>query len=468
MEITKNQIDNLDLILNVKVEKNDINTIVEKKLKEIRRTQVLPGFRPGTTPMPLIIKKFGKSVFLEELSKFAYDQLNEYVEKENIQYFASPILAESFIPFDLEQIDNLESFDFPFQFGLKPEFDETQLYDSTFVKYNILITDETINKIIEKYRKDAGSFKEVELADEESMLRVSLTQTDKDKNIIENGITVEKTSILVKVLSDDNKKLFIGKKAEEEINVDITKVITKLTELASMLDKPKEELENQELFFNVKILEIKNLTPAELNEEFFKIIFPNDTITSEEEFRTKIDEDINNIYENESNTLLKIDIRKVFAEKLKNILDLPKNFLTRYLQQNNEAKEMSEEMIEANYAFLRWDIFENKIIIKNDIKITYTELLNEAKNDISRFLTQQYGANYFPQDMIEKYAKDYLKNENQTFDIENRVKNDKVLDIVIPLIKTEIKDITIEELKNIYKEKYGNDPEFEKETLEIE
>ncbi|WP_354022634.1 trigger factor, partial [Duncaniella muris] len=47
MKITKEEISPVDVRLTVAIEENDYKDEVTKKLKEIGRTHVLPGFRKG-------------------------------------------------------------------------------------------------------------------------------------------------------------------------------------------------------------------------------------------------------------------------------------------------------------------------------------------------------------------------------------------------------------------------------------
>ena len=58
MNITQENIDKLNAVLNVKVEQSDYEERVDEVLKDYRRKARVDGFRPGKVPMGLIRKMY--------------------------------------------------------------------------------------------------------------------------------------------------------------------------------------------------------------------------------------------------------------------------------------------------------------------------------------------------------------------------------------------------------------------------
>ena len=56
MKVTKNQVDDLNMIVSIALEKEDWTELKKKKLNEYRRNADIRGFRRGMAPMPLIEK----------------------------------------------------------------------------------------------------------------------------------------------------------------------------------------------------------------------------------------------------------------------------------------------------------------------------------------------------------------------------------------------------------------------------
>jgi len=57
MNITRENIDNVNAVINIAIEKADYAKQVEDVLKDYRQKASIPGFRPGKAPKGLIQKK---------------------------------------------------------------------------------------------------------------------------------------------------------------------------------------------------------------------------------------------------------------------------------------------------------------------------------------------------------------------------------------------------------------------------
>ena len=76
MNITRENIDNLNAILTVSVEKNDYESNVAEVLKNYRKKANMPGFRPGMVPAGLIKKMYVKAALADEVKKLLKKSLN--------------------------------------------------------------------------------------------------------------------------------------------------------------------------------------------------------------------------------------------------------------------------------------------------------------------------------------------------------------------------------------------------------
>lgn len=451
MEIIKQQINENSLIVTIKIDKTEVKPDVDKKLKEIKKTHSLPGFRAGAVPMTFILKKFGKAIWWETLSEFSLNKVNEYIKNENIKHFETPVLEENFDFNIFENIETTEEFSLPFQIELIPEFDENEFYKTSFTKYKIKTAETTIDEIVADYRNQFGDLKEIEKTTTESLLKLELTQTDENQKIIDNGIYVEKLSFSIKVLDDDVKSIFVNHNVNDEINTDLKKIISNSSELASMLQKTKQEIEEtNNLFFNIKILEIKEFFIAELDSELFDKCFEKDTIKTEEEFRSRILEDLISIYEKDSIKILKLEVINKLKKQLLTLIPLPEKFLKRYLENKmGNQQQLTEEQLNSYFEFLRWDLFRNRIFNTYNISFTNEDVFLGAKNEILEFFEKTYGIKDMPEDTLNDYIKQVFENENQAFNMQQKAKDNKVLNQVLALIEPTIKEISIEELSEI-------------------
>ena len=67
MKVSKKDIDKLNSVLSVEIQKKDYESNVDKVLKDYRKRANIPGFRKGHTPIGLIKKQYVFQVKLKEL-----------------------------------------------------------------------------------------------------------------------------------------------------------------------------------------------------------------------------------------------------------------------------------------------------------------------------------------------------------------------------------------------------------------
>ncbi|WP_372945598.1 trigger factor, partial [Muriicola sp.] len=120
MNISKEQIDDLNAVVKVNISKEDYHDKVEKILKDYRRQANIPGFRKGQVPMGLIKKQYGRAVLVDEVNKLLQDNLNKYLNEEKLDVLGNPLPKQQ-DSFDWDR----EEFSFEFELGLAPEFEAT-------------------------------------------------------------------------------------------------------------------------------------------------------------------------------------------------------------------------------------------------------------------------------------------------------------------------------------------------------
>ena len=118
MNITKQQIDELNAVVKVAISKEDYQEKVETILKDYRKQANIPGFRKGQVPIGLIKKQYGKAVLVDEVNKLLQDNLNRFLTEEKLDVLGNPLPKQQ----DNFDWDN-EVLDFEFELGLAPDFD---------------------------------------------------------------------------------------------------------------------------------------------------------------------------------------------------------------------------------------------------------------------------------------------------------------------------------------------------------
>jgi trigger factor len=78
MKVTRENIDDLNAVIKIFIEKSDYEEKVDKTLNDYRKKAQIPGFRTGRAPMGLIKRRFEKPTVVEEVNKMLVQNLNGY------------------------------------------------------------------------------------------------------------------------------------------------------------------------------------------------------------------------------------------------------------------------------------------------------------------------------------------------------------------------------------------------------
>ena len=151
MNITKEQIDDLNAVVKVAITKEDYQDKVDTILKDYKKQANIPGFRKGQVPMGLIKKQYGKAVLVDEVNKLLQDNLNKYLTEEKLDVLGNPLPKQQ-DNFDWDQ-DELA---FEFELGLAPDFEVSLKTKKAITQYKIVADKKMIDEQVERIQKQYG------------------------------------------------------------------------------------------------------------------------------------------------------------------------------------------------------------------------------------------------------------------------------------------------------------------------
>jgi trigger factor len=448
MNITKENIDDLNAVLKVKIEKADYTEKVETVLKDYRKKATIKGFRPGMVPIGLIKKMYGRAVEIDEINKIVTDNVQKYLTDEKLEILGDPLPKTD--EQDKIDFDNQEDFTFTFEIGLTPEIDVKLSKKNKVNQYEIIVDEKMRNEYLENYTRRYGELKKADQTEEKDVIKGKIEAIDNNGNILPEGPAVAETSLGIDIIKDKQiKESFIGKSINDSIDFDLKKAYPNDTEIAGILHKKKEEVAELVSDYRFTISDISRFFPAEKGQELFNRIYGEGVVNSEEEFMKRIEDEIAMNLKRESDFKLMMDIKNIAMEKTE--FQLPEEFLKKWLLRVNE--KATEEQIEKEFdSFrkdLKWQLIRNKIARDNEVKISEEELQKEAEN-ITRYQFQQYGLFYATDEQIANYAKETLKRDEDAKRIADKILEEKVIIIMKELVKLENKSVTIEEFNKLF------------------
>jgi len=451
MNIVRKDLDLNNAIVTLSIEKADYTEKVDKKLRETRKKANIPGFRPGMVPAGLIKKMYGKQMVAEEINKMVSDQLYNYIRENNVNLLGEPlpnVTEQKVIDFDTQ-----EDFEFVFDLGIAPEF-EVELTKKDKVKfYTITVSDEMIENQVKSYTGRYGKYIQEEVVEEKDMLKGELLEMA-DGKVNESGIKVQDATLTAAYMKDDAQKaLFVGAKKGDIITFNPTKAFESEAEVSSMLKISKDAAKEVVADFQLKIESITRYHESSIDQELFDKVYGDGVVKTEEEFRAKIKENIQENLNADSEYKFGIDAQKVLVDKY-NELVFPDAFLKRWVLSSNEniTSETLEEDFPKMIENLKWQLIKNKLEKTNDVKVDKDDIDAYARK-MAKAQFAQYGMIGMDDEIIANYAKDMMKKEETLRNIMEKVAEEKVLAAIKGSVKLENKEITIEEFNKMFEEK---------------
>ncbi len=449
MNITKENINELNATVTVKIEKNDYEATVNNVLSDYRKKANMPGFRPGKVPAGLIKKMHGKAALAEEVNKMLSNSLSKYLTEEKLNILGEPLPNEEKQP--TIDWDTAEDFEFVFDIAIAPEIEVKLDKRKKYPLYKIQADEEAIDKQVDAYANQFGqNVKIEEPSAEKDTLRGDFIQLDAEGNELEDGIKAEQVIIAVDLMKDEEvQKAAMGKKDGDVLVFDPMKVYDNKHEVGSMLNVPQEEAEKLESDFKFTISEVLRFEKAELNEDLFKKAFGEDTeIKTTEDFRAKLKTEMENNFVQSSNYKFSLDSRDILIEKI--TMELPVEFLKRWLKITNN--ELTDEQIENDFDNfmndLRWQLIKDKLTKENEIEVK-DEDVKEAAKEMASMQFRQYGMATIPDEYLNNYADQMLQNEEERRRIITKVQEDKIIEVIKSNVSLDEKEISLEDFNKL-------------------
>ena len=439
MEFTLKNQDATSAILSVNIQEADYSALVEKQLKNIRQKANFPGFRPGMVPMGLVKKQYGVAVKAEEINKLLQTKIFEYIRENKIDMLGEPLPIEE-QQASINMVDDKE-FTFEFEIALAPKFDAVLDSSDNLAYYKIQPSEEMIEGQVKAYAQRCGEYKQVEVCEEGDMLKGTLTES------VEDGIVVREAVMMPLYMKNaDQKALFAGAKVNDVVTFNPSVAFdNNEAELSSLLKVEKSEVAAHNGEFTFAVAEITRFVASEINQDVFDAAFGKDAVKSEEEFRAKIAEQFESRFEVESDYKLLMDVRSYLMEKVGK-LEFNESILRRIMDMSKPegAEAVSEEEFQKSLTELKWHLIKEQLAKKFEVKIDDKDVLEVAKG-ATRDQFAQYGMGNVPEDLLENYAKEMLKQDKTREALINRAVDVKLIQSIKGVVTLNEEKVSVED-----------------------
>ncbi|HKJ49714.1 MAG TPA: trigger factor, partial [Christiangramia sp.] len=416
MNITRENIDELNAVVKVDIAKEDYAGKVDKILKDYRKNANIPGFRKGHVPMGMVKKQYGQAVLVDEVNKLLQESLNKYLTEEKLDVLGNPLPKEQ-ENFDWEKDD----YSFEFELGLAPEFDVDLDLKKPVTKYNIVADEKMVNDQIESIQKQYGKLKTKDVVEEGDTVAGTFKNEEEG---IENDSTIELSNIKGK----RNLNKFVGAKVGDTISLKTKGLFEDDHALVNHLKVEHDKAHDLDIEVEFTISEINERELADLDQELFDKLFGEGKVKSVTELKEKIKEDAAKQFEQQSDQQLMNDITEALIESTN--FELPKEFLQKWIQTVGEKPLTEEEAVEEyekSEKGLRYQLIEGKVVNDNNLNVDFNDLKTFTTDKIKQQMAQ-FGQMDPSEKELDDIAARILSNQDETKRLSEQLMNEKLLE----------------------------------------
>ena len=439
MNITRKDIDALNAVVTVNIEKDDYSAKVEKILSDYRKTANIPGFRKGHIPMGMIKKQYGKAVLIDEVNKLLQEALSKYINDEKLDVLGNPL------PKPQDDLNwDADNFVFEFELGMAPQFDVKLKGRKAITKYNIIANDKMINNQVDNIRKQYGKLVSKDVV--EAGYEITGTFINEEEEINANS-----TFSLDVIKGKANEKKFLGAKTGDTFTLKTKSLFKESNDLMTYLKVSKEKAEGLEVEVSFTISEINKRELADLDQELFDKLFGEGKIASVIDLKERIKTDSEKQFLQQADQKLLNDVTEYLVETTK--FDLPSEFLQKWMQTSGETEitlEQAKEEYEKSEKSIRYQLIEGKLIQENDLQIQFDDLKAFA-NDMIKAQMAQFGQLNPSEKELDDIAARILSNKDEVKRLSDQLMSQKLLELFKSEANLKDKEISYDDfVKEVY------------------
>ena len=425
----------LRTILSIVVDKKNIQTKMDERLKELQKEVALKGFRPGKVPPQVIKSQFGKSVYGEVVDKVLRETSTKAIDEKKLKIAGQPKI-------DLKQFGEGKDLNYELQIDCLPSVTLKSFDKFKATSFKVKIEDKIIE---EKLVEIANANKQFEdKKDDEKSIKGDQIIFDYSASVDGNKFDgSEGKDVKLEIGKDLFLKGFdeqlLGAKKNDNIVVNAT----------LPANHHKKELANKKAKFECKILTLKKPKESKIDDDFAKLMGAKDL----KDLKSLIEKQISNQYLQALNSITKKEILDQIEKNHQ--VDLPQNLIDQEIlimtqnlkpEEKEKYKSKNEKLAKSR---IKLGLLLNEFGEKNNLKVTDDEVRVEIQKQIKGMPGQEK--------MIFDY---YQKNPSASQSLKGSLYEEKIIELIKSKINLKTKEINTKEAENIIAEfnKPNKDP----------
>lgn len=423
---------------------------VDQEIKALSKRVQLDGFRTGKVPVGITRKFYGNAVLVEELNKIVNNAADQFIKEKEWKLLGSPL------PYRVKDqtidIAHPDHYVFGFEVGIVPDFRLADLKAQQFQKQAVIVTDKMIDDEVDRLQSIYGERSYPEQSADGDILNGEWKELNDDDTEKENGIASSSSFSLNVIKEDAVKTQLLNLKKDESVDLSIHSAFDNNEELIvhNILKIDHHAAHEMGDRFRFTLRNIIHIEKSEVNQGLFDKAFGKDAVGTEHDFRQKIKEELDREFDRVSVSRLKNDVQAYLLNNSE--MELPSDFLVRYLEENREQKEkpMDENSVQNELTHTKWNLIAGRVQRDQQLEIKDEDLRLEAEKEIRAY----FGVNpYFDDrpDDLKNLVASVLKDEKSVNRIYSRLLDERVWNWILNDIQTGTQEVSEEEF---YKEQH--------------
>lgn len=382
MNITRENLSELELCIKVDIEEKDYIENVTKQLKDYQKKAVVPGFRKGMAPMGLIQRMYKGAIVGDAVQNELNTSLFKYIDDEKLHILGMPMSDDE----KTGEVDftKQQNFTFYFNVALAPEFDID--WSKVNVVYNqIKVTAKEVENEIANVTNRYGKFETPETVGKGDIMYGKLVELDKKGAVKEGGVDTFVSLNLINIKDEELLPLFEGKKAEDKIVFNMAKAFP-VADIERALHMDNATAKKFKADVELTLSGISRIIPHDIDADLFRLVFPDQNIKDADAFTKAMKKEFEKANADQSDFLFVNQVRKALVDNFDK--PLPEAFLKRWFASRGE-KDMTPESIEADWAekylpSLKWELIESKLEEIQPVEPTSNQIVDHIKDILRR------------------------------------------------------------------------------------
>ena len=444
MNITRENLSDLELCIKVDIAETDYQESVKKQLKDYQKKATVPGFRKGMAPMGLIERMYKGAIVGDTVQNTLNTSLFKYIDDEKLHILGMPMSNDE----KTGDVDFAHQKDFTFYFdvAVAPEFEIA--WDKVQVVYNQIKVsakevDAEVNNITSRY----GKFESPETIGAGDIVYGKLVELDKKGAPKEGGVDTFTSLNLLNLKDAELLPLFEGKKAEDKIVFNLYKAFP-VADIERALRVDNATAKKFKSDVELTVSGVSRIIPHELNDELYGKVFPGQTFKDEAAFRKALQKEIEKANNEQSDWLYVNQVRQALVDGFD--AKLPESFLKRWFASRGD-KDVTPETIEADWTekylpSLKWELIESKLEAIQPVEPTNNQIVDYIKDVLRRNDTPAADEKKEQtEERLEKAARSIAADRQNVGQVVDRIYADNLAKIFKDQLKPVVEKVSAKE-----------------------